>query len=117
MEKLERTSERMRDLQSDIPNETVYHLPTLGSRAEASVREACRERRFLFVHDSQASWTNPTWELCYVPSRATQVRWAENWEEGRERLGMYGQSAEKDGQVEVSSKTKYDLSTVPEHAL
>ena len=30
VEKLERTSERMRDLQSDIPNETVYHLQLSG---------------------------------------------------------------------------------------
>ena len=44
MEELDRTTmERTGDLESDSPNETAYHLLTLWKKAEASVREACRE--------------------------------------------------------------------------
>ena len=44
LERLDSTSsDRLGDLDSDNPNENVYHLLILRRRAEGSVREACRE--------------------------------------------------------------------------
>ena len=80
---LERTSERMRDLQS-------------------SGVEPKPERSLSYDNQSDLGAV-----LRPIPCHTSPD----------ERLGMHGQSAEKDGQVEVSSKAKYGLSSVPEHAL
>ena len=83
----------------------MYHLQTLGSRAEASVKEACREGGA-----SSSTTTKPVGPIrlgsCATSHPVPHKSGGQKTGKKDERLGMYGQSAEKDGQVEVSSKTK-----------
>ena len=125
MEKLDRTtSVWMGDVESESPNENVSHLQTLLRKAEASVREACREGG-----SSTSVTTNPIgpkgaasmWrrhkdeELkCHVQACARHNLLGKT--RGREtRSGsMFGRPLTKDGHVELSLKAKYDPRKVRE---